>query len=178
MLEEAYRIFAMKENDHKGRYLEFRFANFLKLKYERELARIKIRKKVPNVGELDIVGLDSENHYCLMAECKDRPIRYEDVDKWLINIRRLYDLYGNRIKRAFIVGSKGYTPETLKRVEDLKNIDKKGRLNFIEGVTVTKAYHFAKWFADPNRPTNSDELDKVYIGLYDVREGKFNQVFP
>jgi len=28
MLEEAYRIFAMKENDHKGRYLEFRFANY------------------------------------------------------------------------------------------------------------------------------------------------------
>ena len=172
MLENINRIFVRKETDGKGRYLEYQFANFLKRYSDEDIARIKIRYDLPKIGEIDVLGFDSKDQPVIMAECKDRPVKYEDVDKWISNVKRVFSEYDGSLKEAYFVGSSGYTEGTIKRVETLKELTPKGYL--YAGIKVMS--YVKDLFG--GRDTGLTESGRVYIELYDVRQNEFVKMFP
>lgn len=90
MLENIYRIFANKESDGYGKYLEYRFANFVIRKTKLDINNVKIRcEDFRDTGEIDFVGFNEKNQPLLMAECKDRKVKHEDIEKWISNVRKI-----------------------------------------------------------------------------------------
>lgn len=170
MLENIHRIFIKKETDGKGRYLEYQFANFIKRHTRLDVARLKIRSKLPKIGEIDVLGCDSHDQPLVIAECKDRPVKKEDVDKWISNIKRVYSEYNGSLQEAYFVGSNGYTEDTVKRVEDLKEIDPKKGILKMGGVSLIKDFL--------STGKELGESGKVFIEIYDVRQNQFVKILP
>lgn len=169
MLEAVHKIFIKNETDGKGRYLEYQFANFLMKHTKADLVRIKIRAELPKVGEIDILGYDSDDQPILIAECKDRPVKYEDVDKWIMNTKRIHSQFEGTLQESYFVGSSGYTQGTVKHVEDLGEVDpRKGILN-MGGMALIKDLF------NTNKGRNSG---KVFIEMYDVRNSQFLKILP
>jgi hypothetical protein len=83
MLENVHRIFVQKETDGKGRFLEYQFGNFMMRHLKLDVGKLKIRYDLPKIGEIDVLGFDSHDRPLVLAECKDRPVKNEDIDKWL-----------------------------------------------------------------------------------------------
>lgn len=169
-LERLYRVFVEKETDGKGRYLEYRFANFIKNKSTCDIARLKIRYDLPKVGEIDVLGFDSDDKPVFIAECKDRPVKYEDIDKWISNVKRAYSEYGGSLTEAYFVGSAGYTDGTIKRLEDSNEINPK------KGYVSLGGKAFIKDFLLNDRSTS--DSGKVFIKVYDVRGNQFLKILP
>lgn len=170
LLERLYRVFIEKETDGEGRYLEYRFANYI-LRHSKEyISRLKIRSRLAKIGEIDVLGFDENDRPSLIAEVKDRPVRYEDIDKWVSNVKRAYSEYGGSVMEAYFVGSAGYTEGTIKRLEDSNEIDaKKGYIKL--GATAI-AKDFCSWNKDIR------ELGKVFFKIFDVRGNQFVKVLP
>lgn len=173
MLESIHRIFVKKETDGKGRFLEFRFANFLMKHSKVIFPRLRIRYKLEGIGEIDIIGFDSEKKPkpLLLAECKDRKMKFEDVDKWIENIRRVFSKYNGSLMEAYLVGSSGYTQETIKRIESSPEIDSKKGFLKMGGVSSR-----IKEFIISDKAL--EESGRVFFGIYDVRQNKFMRILP
>ena len=121
MLNVVREIFFDKTEDKTGRYFEFRCANWLDYN-EKGLSRLEVRHKFPKIGEIDIVGFDYEDELALMAECKDRTVSFEDVDKWIANMEKLVQEYPN-LSKAYFFSSKGYSQGVVDRVKNNSNVD-------------------------------------------------------
>ncbi|MDA8142593.1 MAG: hypothetical protein M0T81_01265 [Thermoplasmatales archaeon] len=57
-----------------------------------------------------------------MAECKDRTVSFEDVDKWIANMEKLVQEYPN-LSKAYFFSSKGYSQGVVDRVKNNSNVD-------------------------------------------------------
>jgi Holliday junction resolvase-like predicted endonuclease len=169
MLQTVHAIFVAKESGMRGRSLEFRFANWLQRKLPEGVARLKVRHEVSRVGEIDVIGLDSKDRPLVMAECKDRPVKFEDLDKWLSNVKRLYSEGQMLLEAAYFVSSAGYTQGTIDRIKDLPEVDgRSGVLKMGLGATLRS------FFGD----SEASKAGKVRLTLLDLRDDRFVQMFP
>ena len=156
MLNVVREIFFDKTEDKTGRYFEFRCANWLDYN-EKGLSRLEVRHKFPKIGEIDIVGFDYEDEPALMAECKDRTVSFEDVDKWIANMEKLVQEYPN-LSKAYFFSSKGYSQGVVDRVKNNSNVDPySGEYTIKKGI-ISKSY--------------------VILKVYDNRGDKFLRQFP
>ena len=168
LLKTVYQIFVRGES-LRGRGLEFRFANWLLWHLPRNVVRLKIRHNEPPVGELDVVGFDPKDNIVVMAECKDRPIGYEDITKWISNAKTLYNEGGFKLEEAYMVCSAGYTEGTLERMIALPEVDDhSGALKMGLGITA-RSFLLA---------SDIKKAGKVQLKVFDFRDGHFIQVFP
>lgn len=156
MLNVVKEIFIDNKEDKTGRYFEFRCANWIDYN-ERGISRIEVRHKFPKIGEIDITGFDQQDEPALMAECKDRPVSFEDVDKWLANMEKLAQEFSS-ISKAYFFSSKGYSQGVVDRVRNNANVD-----------PLTGEYTLKKGI-----------LSRTYISvkIYDNRGDKFLKQFP
>ena len=135
MLNYVHRIFVKKESDKKGLFLEYRTANFIKRHSDFDVEYLKIRTKLPQISEIDVLGYDSKDNIVVMAECKDRNVKKEDVAKWIENTRRIYTDYGNTLEESYFVTSSKLTNENIEYIETSKDvIAKTGQLKTISGL--------------------------------------------
>lgn len=136
MLEHIYRIFVKKESDTEGKFLEYRFANFVRKHDKFKVKRIETRcKDYPSISrDLDIIFFDENGNPTAMAECKDTKMKNSDLDKWLSNLKSLYALNKNSFRKAYFVSSKPITKEAINRFKNMQEVDsKKGHINMIYG---------------------------------------------
>jgi Holliday junction resolvase-like predicted endonuclease len=156
MLNVVREIFFDNKEDKTGRYFEFRCANWLDYN-EKGLSRLEVRHKFPKIGEIDIVGFDQQDEPILMAECKDRTVSFEDVDKWIANMEKLVQEYPN-LSKAYFFSSKGYSQGVVDRVRNNANVNQStGDYTLLRGI-LSKAY--------------------VKLKIYDNRGDKFLKQFP
>ena len=157
MLEYLNRIFVEQELDSEGRFIEFRTADFIKQKYRTQIKRVEIRPRFDKIGEIDVVGFDSEDKPLVMAECKGkRPIK-DEMAKWLENTRRVFHENDKTLIKSYFVTSNKLTPENLKYIEDCEDVDaKKGQLMTVRGI-IERGIRYLK---DDKRPSESG---KVYL---------------
>lgn len=156
MLNVVREIFFDNKEDKTGRYFEFRCANWLDYN-EKGLSRLEVRHKFPKIGEIDIVGFDQQDEPILMAECKDRTVSFEDVDKWIANMEKLVQEYPN-LSKAYFFSSKGYSQGVVDRVRNNANVNQStGDYTLKRGI-LSKAY--------------------VKLKIYDNRGDKFLKQFP
>ena len=156
MLNTVREIFLDNKDDRTGRYFEFRCANWLDLNVK-GISRVELRHKFPKIGEIDIVGFNQIDEPLIMAECKDRPVSFEDVDKWIANVDKLNFEYPS-LGRAYFFSSKGYTQGVVERVKNIPNVNSyTGEMEIKRGI-----------------------LSKYYVALkiYDNRGDKFLKQFP
>lgn len=172
MLQYLNRIFVDGEFDGIGKFLEFRTANFIKQDFGSEVKRVETRHRFDKIGEIDVVGFDSNDKPLVMAECKgQKPIK-DEMAKWLENTRRVFLENPNSLIASYFVTSKRLTPENFEYVEATKDIDaKKGQLTLIKG----KLERLGQLFNDDR---SSAESGKVYLSIYEVRQGQFTKIFP
>jgi hypothetical protein len=172
MLDYLNRIFVNGELDSEGRFIEFRTANFIKQRNKSAIKRIEIRKKLDKIGEIDIIGYDSDNKPLVMAECKGkRPIK-DEMAKWLENTRRVYEKDRSLVASLFVTSNR-LTPENLDYIGDCKDVDTKtGQLRLVKGIIERSVQYFF------NDDKSTSESGKVYLSIYEVRQGVFTKVFP
>ena len=172
MLEYLNRIFVEQELDSEGRFIEFRTADFIKQKYRTQIKRVEIRPRFDKIGEIDVVGFDSEDKPLVMAECKGkRPIK-DEMAKWLENTRRVFHENDKTLIESYFVTSNKLTPENLKYIEDCEDVDaKKGQLMTVRGI-IERGIRYLK---DDKSPSESG---KVYLSIYEVRKGEYTKIFP
>ena len=163
-LKLLHRIFVRKENDKRGRFLEYRTALWIAKKHRGEITKIDVDYKVPGVGELDVVGLDEDDRVVVFAECKTRPVRYEDIDKWLSNIKRVFNQYPGVIAYSYFVSSSGYSRGVIDRVKKSPEISNgKLMMPLTDAIKSILSGGFRR---------------SVDIEIIDERKGKFITVFP
>jgi hypothetical protein len=156
MLNVVKEIFLDNKEDKTGRYFEFRCANWLDLN-EKRITRVELRHKFPKIGEIDIVGFDEYDDPLIMAECKDRPVSFEDVDKWMANLDKLNSEFPS-LAKAYFFSSKGYTQGVVDRVKNNNNVDPSTGIMEIKRGILSKYY--------------------VALKIYDNRGDKFLKQFP
>jgi|YelNatPaOPRAMG01_1025707.scaffolds.fasta_scaffold15455_8 hypothetical protein len=156
MLNVVKEVFLDNKEDKTGRYFEFRCANWLDLN-EKGITRLELRHKFPRIGEIDIVGFDGLDEPSIMAECKDRPVSFEDIDKWMANLDKLNNDFPSLYK-AYFFSSKGYTQGVIDRVKNNNNVDPYTGMMEIKRGILSKAY--------------------VSLMIYDNRGDKFLRQFP
>ena len=133
LLENIDSIFIKKESDGKGLFLEYRTANFIMRNSKLKIARIATRHTFPEIGEIDVVGFNSEDKPIVVAECKDRHAKKEDVAKWIQNSRQILTNDGS-LEKSYFVTSDRLTNENFEYIEKSKEIDaKSGQLKTISG---------------------------------------------
>jgi len=160
-LKVAYDCFVKHELDSRGRFLEYRFAQWL-TKYNKEIVELDIDKKIPDIGEIDVVGYGKDKRIITIAECKSRGMKAkaEDLDKWITNVKLIIEnqkrKYDERyLSEAFFVNLSGYTDEALSRFVKRPDVTSTGKLKVGWG-----------------------GLEKIDIGLCEEREGIIKKVFP
>ncbi len=169
-IRELYNTFVLNESDSRGRYLEYRTAAWMFKKWK-EAHTVKPDQKVEGIGQLDAVAMDADGKLLAFAECKSRPVSYEDVEKWLANVRRSYEKFGRAFKKSYLVGSRGYSQGVIERVKTTKDIDRKTGLMKLGALgKVTDFLEKAQIV--------SLKAGQVKIEIYDEREGKMVSVFP
>lgn len=158
-LKTAYACFIKNEVDSRGRFLEYRFAQWL-IKYNKEIEELDIDKKIPEIGEIDVVGYDKRKKIVAIAECKAREMKAkaEDLDKWITNVKLIIEKQkkkeGERyLSKAFFVNLSGYTEEALSRFVKRPDVTSSGKLKI-------------GW------------IEKIDVTLCEEREGKIKKVFP
>jgi len=158
-LKTVHACFVKNEIDSKGRFLEYRFAQWL-AKHDEKIEELDIDKKFPEIGEIDVVGYDKDKKIIAIAECKARETKAkaEDLDKWITNVKLIIGDQKKKedkryLSKAFFVNTKGYTEEALNRFKKRSDVTSSGKLK-------------VSW------------LERIDIGLYEEREGKIKKVFP
>jgi hypothetical protein len=171
MLQILNSVFVSQESDSVGKFLEFRTANFIKQQSGFKIQRVETRHRFPKIGEMDVVGFDSENKPVVIAECKDKKPTKDEMAKWLENTRRVFQ-DNNSLVTSYFVTSNKLTPENLEYVETCKDVDaKKGQLKVISGILG----RFGQFLSDDRR---RGESGKVYLSIYEVWQNQFTRVFP
>jgi len=152
-LDIAYRCFVKKEMDSRGRFLEYRFVQWL-AKRHKEIKDWKFREKIRPFGEFDIVGIDENNEIIIIAECKSRKgkAKRAQLDKWIDNAKMIKQKDGiaDDLKEAYFVNISGYTRETLDRLLERKDITSDFKLK-------------------------TGKVEKVKLALCEEREGNIKQ---
>lgn len=124
-LDIAYRCFVRKEIDSRGKFLEYRFVQWL-TKRHKKIKDWRFRERIRPFGEFDIVGVDEENEIIVIAECKGRKgkAKKAHLDKWIDNVKMLKQKDGiaDHLKAGYFVNVSGYTQETLDRLFERKDI--------------------------------------------------------
>jgi len=177
LLKTLDEIFIKRKEDRTGRYFEYLTANWLWKKYSKKGASdIKLRQKIPSVGEIDIVLYknifeDKEVPF-VIAECKDKKtVKIEDIDRWLGNSSRIIQRYGeemieysgkkiiafsNAVLYSYFFSSSGFTQGIIDRLTNNPNIK--------NGVYTAKKQHTQKF--------------QVELYLIDVRDKQFKGIYP
>jgi len=180
MLELIYRIFVKKESDVNGKFLEYRFANFLRSHDELKVERIETRcKDFPNIcRDLDIVFFNSEGKPIAMAECKDTKPKNSDLDKWLSNLKSLYALNKDSFKKAYFVCSKPITKEAINRFKGFQEVDsKEGCINMIYGTN--KIFGALTKISQCLENTKSfKDTGTIPFEIFEVRANEFVKILP
>jgi len=124
-LNIAYRCFVKNEMDSGGKFLEYRFVQWL-AKRHKEIKDWRFRERISPFGEIDIIGIDENGEIIVMAECKSRKgkAKKAHLDKWVDNVKMLKQKDGiaDDLKEAYFVNISGYTQETLDRLFERKEI--------------------------------------------------------
>ena len=84
--------------------------------------------------------------------------------------KRVYSEYEGSLQEAYFVGSNGYTEGTVKRIEDLKEINPK------KGILKMGSLSLIKDFLNTGKGIS--ESGKVFIEIYDVRQNQFVKILP
>jgi hypothetical protein len=151
--------------DSKGRFLEYRFGQWLTDK-DKQVERIEIDKKIQGIGEIDVVGYDKEKKMVCIGECKARKNKAskEQIDPWLRSVELLFRRSENALKRAYFVNVAGFSDGIKTRMLENKNLDSKGLLKMKWGLDFDSEFLLSK--------------KGVNIFLCEERAGKIMQVFP
>jgi hypothetical protein len=173
LLERLHAIFVKNESDGKGLFLEFRTANFImrQSKCRDKISRVSVRYTT-DIGQIDVVGFNSEDVPLIIAECKDRSVKREDLAKWLENSRQMFEKSKGDLAESYFVTSSRLTDESILFLENNHTINSKnGQLKVATGITgYTKNLFMAnKGFF---------ETGNVSLSIYEVRQGQFTKVFP
>jgi hypothetical protein len=176
MLEYLDRVFIKKDIERqgevKGLFLEFKTANFIKQTSKLKISEIKVRKPLSN-NEIDVVGFDTEGNPVAIAECKDRAVKKEDLDKWLANSKKVFQNYKGSLIDAYFVTSKRLTDGCLERIMGSPDVDAdKGQLKMVNGI-LERGYQYLF-----NDDRGINESGRVKLSVYEVRQNEFNKVFP
>lgn len=167
-LRAVYECFIECKIDERGRYLEYRFAQWL-AKTDKRINKIDIDKKIPNIGEIDVIGYDKKGRIIVIAECKARKSKAskEDIDPWLRNVELIFNETKGSLTDAYFINIMGFTDEIRKRMLEDKRIDERGFfkikrsfVKIVEGDIVFGA------------------LEGVNIHLCEERSGEIKQIFP
>lgn len=106
MLEILDLIFIKQETERKGEpkglFLEYRTANFIKQNSKLKIKQTKVRKPLSN-NEIDVVCFDKEGNPVAIAECKDRSVKKEDLDKWITNSKNIFRDYKGSLMESYFI---------------------------------------------------------------------------
>jgi len=128
-LRALYECFVKKKLDRKGRYLEYRVAQWL-TRRNKAIDKIDIDKRFPKIGEIDVVGYDKKGNIICIAECKARKSKAskEDIDPWLKNVELMFNESKEKLQEAYFVNVAGFTDGIKNRMLEDKKITKDGKL--------------------------------------------------
>lgn len=170
MLDFINRIFVKKESDGRGLFLEYRTANFIKQKSKVKIDRIEIRHEFSG-DEIDVTGFNSKGKPVVIAECKDKHARKEDIAKWIKNSKQLFQDYKGSLEESYFVTSDKLTGQNYSYVEDFPDI------NSEEGVlTVHGLFRGIIRNLGDDKPLTKSR--GVSMSIYEVRQNQFTKVFP
>jgi hypothetical protein len=166
-LKTVYDCFVENKLDERGRFLEYRFAQWMANK-DKEITKIDIRKKIPNIGEIDVIGYNKDGKIISIAECKARrgKASKEDIDPWLRSIELIKNIEGS-LKNAYFVNVAGFTPGIKERMLEDRRINEDGFFKI-----KTSLVKFTK------EALIIGAKEGVNIYLCEERAGKIKQVFP
>jgi hypothetical protein len=166
-LRAVYDCFVEHKLDPRGRFLEYRFAQWLAEK-DRQIDKIDIDKKIPNIGEVDVIGYDEDGKIISIAECKARrgKASKEEIDPWLRNIELIFRETKGSLKNAYFVNVAGFTDGIKERVLEDKRINNEGFLGIKWGISLSKEEIII------------GKTKGVNIFLLEERAGKIKQIFP
>lgn len=171
MLDYLNRVFINKESDGRGLFLEYRTANFIKQKSKIKIENLKIRHHPARRDEIDVTGYNSKNKPVVIAECKDRHVKKEDMAKWLINSIQIFQEFNGSLQESYFVTSDRITDQNYSYVADYKDVDSKEGILKIRGL-----------FSGLLRNLNDDKTVTGSRGLalfvYEVRQNEFVKIFP
>jgi len=157
-LDTLFRVFVKHENDRTGRFLEYRFGNWL-LRRNKDVVNMEFRKKLigesRSVHEIDIVGYNNKANVFVIGECKSQrgPATKDHITKW-INI--VTDLIKNNddypeLEYAYFVSRGYYADDSIKMLD---GATENGKLKL-------------GWFGP-----------SIKMQLYEERDGKISSVYP
>jgi hypothetical protein len=167
-LRAVYDCFIEKKLDRSGKFLEYRFAQWMANR-DKEIAKIDIEKTIPNVGQIDVIGYNEEGKIISIAECKARKNKAskEEIDPWLRNVELIFNITKGSLKKAYFVNVAGFTDGIVERMLQDERIEENGffiirkaAVKFAEGAIVFGA------------------KEGVNIYLCEERSGKIEQIFP
>lgn len=166
-LKAVYGCFINNEYDDRGRFLEYRFSQWLSKK-EKQVEKIEIDKPIQGIGEIDVVGYDKQNKLICIGECKARKNKAskEQIDPWLRTIELLYNRTERTLERAYFINVAGFTYGIKTRMLENTNLNSSGLLKIKWGIKLDSegSISFGK--------------HGVNISLCEERAGKIKQVFP
>ena len=167
-LRVAHECFVRRTLDKRGRFLEYRFAQWL-TKKDKAIDKVEIDKKIVGIGEIDVVGYSKKGDIISIAECKARKGKAskEQIDPWLKNVELIFNKTKQTLKRAYFVNVAGFTDGIKRRIVEGGGINRKGFL-VLEKSRV-KLTEGALWFG---------YKAGVNIFLCEERTGKIKQIFP
>jgi hypothetical protein len=173
LLKNLHAIFVKNKSDgKKGQFLEFRTANFIKHHAKLNIERLKNRHTLPQIGEIDVLGFNSKDEPIVMAECKYRKVKKEDIDKWIENVRRIYRISNGMLEKAYFVTSSKLTDGNIERVEKSKDVNaKRGQLKIVSGF-------LGRIVQNLSDDKGIMESGRVFLSVYEVRQGQFVKIFP
>jgi hypothetical protein len=171
MLQFINNVFVKKESDGHGLFLEYRTANFLVQNAKTKIVRIEIRHKCSNSDEIDVTGFNSQGKPVIIAECKDKHAKKEDIAKWIKNSKQIFQDNNGSLEESYFVTSDKFTDQNYGYIEEFRDIDsKKGILKihgFLRGLI--------RNLGDEKTLTESRGLS---MSIYEVRQNQFVKVFP
>jgi hypothetical protein len=170
MLEFINRIFVKKESDGHGLFLEYRTANFIKQKSKTKIDRIEIRHEF-NGDEIDVTGFNSHGRPVVIAECKDRRAKKEDIAKWIKNSKQLFQDNSGSLEESYFITSDKLTGQNYDYIEQFSDVDSEKGILKIHGLF----RGLIRNLGDDKTLTESRGLS---ISIYEVRQNQFVNVFP
>lgn len=165
------RIFVKKESDGRGLFLEYRTANFITQKSKVRIDRIEIRHRFSNGDEIDVTGFNSKGKPIVIAECKDKRAKKEDIAKWIKNSKQLFQDYNGSLDESYFVTSDKVTSQNYTYIEDFKDINSDDGVLRIHGLI----RGIIKNLGDEKSLTKSRGIS---MSIYEVRQNQFEKVFP
>jgi hypothetical protein len=128
-LNMVHQCFVKKEMNLGGRFLQYRFAQWLAERHK-QMKKIDFGREISTVGEIDLVGRDKNDDIIVVAECKCRKEKAKkaDFDEWIENVKLIKQAIGDKLRVAYFVDISGYTQEALDSLYERKDITSDGKL--------------------------------------------------